>query len=336
MNRQAICPNCREALMVPIEFFERPVRCANCSSIFTPAEVSAEPPSPAGRSRNQADIATENPRLGRENEAYELRDADDDLPTRRAGQARPTARQGRRSGADYPARRPGRSPLFWLVLVFGGLFTCCGLSCGGLFLFGLYLDNPKLTPYSPTDKGFRAGFPGAVITASTSDELGQPKATYEHSRKLLQDTFFIHTIDLKRKPLGDDAEDQLESYADRILNQRAGTDEIERTPTTVQGYPALELHLEHPDDTTTFIRVILVEKRIYYVGVTGRGLVPESQRVALFWEEFRIENEGKIGADAAGDGGNRAVPKAAGKGAPKVAEPLKKQAAPVPPDDTDL
>ena len=50
----------------------------------------------------------------------------------------------------------------------------------------------------------------------------------------------------------------------------------------------MDLHIEHDDDTATFVRLVMVEKRLYAVGITGHGLVPESMRLGAFWDAFKI------------------------------------------------
>lgn len=306
MARPASCPKCAEELNIPDEFYGKNVRCAGCGNVFTPSE-QAEAPKTVRPTRD---------------------DDDDDLPTRRSNRDDDFEDRPRR-GSRRPVRREmrsaprGRSGAFWIWLTLGGLFSVCALGCIGAIGFGIFMDNPKLVPYDSPDGAFHAGFPDLPVVATTTDEKGRTKTTYEKSRKLPQETFFVHVVELKTKPTAAEAEALLTEVVDAYVAKRSGSTEIDREPTNLQGYPAVEVEIEHPDNSDTFVRVIIVGKRIYFVGISGQGLVPESQRLRLFWDEFRIKD-----AEAAGKADEKVKPKDAVK--EKTTEKSKDKTKPAP------
>ena len=274
MARPAICPKCGEELNIPEEFFGKNVRCAGCANVFQPTAQTESPPR-VQPTRNEFDEDLPSRRASQP-------DDDDDRPQR--GIRRPVRREMR----SAPRSRGGS---LWIWLTLGGLFGICALGCVGVIIFAQFLENPKMQTYDSPDGAFKAGFPGKPNVATTVDELGRPKTAVELTRKMLQDTYFVHVVDLKSKPTNDtETTKLLEDSADALVAKRPGNVEIDRMDTNVQGYPALELQIEHADDTTTFVRLIVVGKRLYQVGVTGKSLMDDSPRQRLFWDEFRIKD----------------------------------------------
>lgn len=69
--RAVVCPNCLVELDIPEELFGQPVRCATCTSVFTPPRVAAAPVARPRRSLDRAEsrntaLDEERPRQSRQ------------------------------------------------------------------------------------------------------------------------------------------------------------------------------------------------------------------------------------------------------------------------------
>ena len=72
----------------------------------------------------------------------------------------------------------------------------------------------------------------------------------------------------------------------RVLGSTEGT----RSNGTYDGYPSLDLTVNHPDDTVTVVRFVLADRRLYAVGVTGPDpLSVEDPRVKHFLDAFKVK-----------------------------------------------
>lgn len=283
MLRAVACPNCRVELDIPEELLGQPVRCSSCATTFTPQLRR-----PAEERR-----ASRNPAL----------DDDEDRPRRRP---------------EPP--KSGRGLLTVVSLLLAGTFGVCCLGCVGLGVIGLKADNPTLEVYRSPDGQFEASFPGPP--AATENVLNDSITLkgVAHTRHLLGqdfDTCTVQYYDLPKAPGTDAARDKvLQDTADAFVAAQADLGKSKVLKMTAKGYPALELTMEGDDpQVSLYARVILAERRVYVVSYDGQGLAPESQRLANFWDKFRV-----LKSDANPDGPAdppAAKPKAKAKGKPK-------------------
>ena len=263
MLRAVACPNCRVELDIPEELLGQPVRCSSCATTFTPA--------------GGGDSGDDRPRRGERRPSRNAAlDDDDDRPRRRP-----------------EARKSGGGLLTVVGLLLAGTFGVCCLGCVGLFAVGLKADNPTLEVYRSPDGQFEASFPG-VPTATENvlnDEITLTGVA--HTRHLMGQDFDTCTVlfyDLPKAPGTDAARDKvLQTTADAYVAAQADMGKSRQTKITVQGYPALEVTMEGDDpQLSLFARVIVADKRVYVVSYDGHGLAPESQRLANFWDKFRV------------------------------------------------
>ena len=263
MLRAVACPNCRVELDIPEELLGQPVRCSSCATTFTP---------PGGPSRG---------------------DRPDD---RRAD--RGESRNAALDDEDRPRRRPeprksGRGLLGVVSLLLAGTFGVCCLGCVGLLAVGIKADNPTLEVYKSPDGQFEASFPGPP--AATENELtdGIKLTGVAHTRHLLGqdfDTCTVQFYDLPKAPATDAARDKvLQETADAYVAAQADMAKSSQKKLTAQGYPTLELVMTGEDpQLSLYARILVAGKRVYVVSYDGHGLAPESQRLANFWDKFRV------------------------------------------------
>ena len=262
MLRAVACPNCRVELDIPEELLGQPVRCSSCATTFTP---------PGG-----GDSGDDRPRRGDRRSSRNVSLDDDDRPRRRP-----------------EARKSGGGLLTVVGLLLAGTFGVCCLGCVGLFAVGVAADNPTLEVYKSPDGQFEASFPGPPSATENvlNDEITLTGVA--HTRHLMGQDFDTCTVlfhDLPNAPGTDAARDKaLQATADAFVAAQGDAPMSKQAKTTVQGYPALELTLQGDDpQLSTFARVILADRRVYVVSYDGHGLAPESQRLAHFWEKFRV------------------------------------------------
>ncbi|MFO0848365.1 MAG: hypothetical protein U0871_07395 [Gemmataceae bacterium] len=269
-----VCPLCKEPLDVPPEFAGRPVRCGACQTVFT---VPADRP------------------------------PDDDLP---GGPpvSRPTAPDypapARRLADDYPddpprdpwadpPRRPQRTgSRAWLWVTAFAALSCCGLGCGGLVVFSLWMVFPEFKPFDDPGGKYHAEFPGN-LSQYTQTEPGKPiKTCVEGRRSFPPETYFVHHTDLPKGGPAPDPDKVLKEAADKAVADVAGGAEASRTPTTFAGRPAVQVVIDHPDDAVTVVRFLLDDRRLYAVGVTGLSLNDQDDpRVQGFFDRFKLKGK---------------------------------------------
>ncbi len=261
MLRAVACPNCRVELDVPEELLGQPVRCSSCATTFTPA--------------GPARVA---PRGDRRAEGNDSRNAalDDEERPRRP-----------------EPRKSGRGLLGVVSLLLAGTFGVCCLGCVGMGVVGVRLDNPTLQVYKSPDGQFEASFPGPPTP--TENALGDDlKLTgVEHTRNMLGQKFDTCTVlfyDLPKAPATDAARDKvLQETADAYVAGQAEMGKSSQKKLTTQGYPTLELVMVGDDpQLSVYARVLVAGKRVYVVSYDGHGLAPNSQRLANFWDKFRV------------------------------------------------
>jgi hypothetical protein len=178
----------------------------------------------------------------------------------------------------------------WLLLGGGAFVTCAG--CCGFVIFAVQLDKPDFTTHESVKGRFTADFPDVPLEAQRTGTDGLTRECTEASRELVlgtEETYFVHYRDLPAAPVGDDARQTvLVDACVLALGRLPGTKENSRTKLTVNGYPALDTFMTHPDGTTTHVRFVLAGKRIYAAGITGALLQPQSQRLQHFLNSFKI------------------------------------------------
>ena len=272
MLRAVACPNCRVELDVPEELLGQPVRCSSCATTFTPAGGG-------GPRRDDRRDDSRNAALD-----------DEDRPRR------------------PPPRKSGRGLLGVVALLLAGTFGVCCLGCVGMLAVGVKLDNPTLQEYRSPDGMFVASFPGPP-TATENALSGDIKLTgVAHSRRLMGsdfDTCSVQFYDLPKAPTTDAARDKvLQETADAYVAGQADMAKSSQKKLNAQGFPALEIVLTGEDPQLShYARVIVAGKRVYVVSYDGHGLAPESQRLAAFWNAFRVLNTPRVlNAPADGDG----------------------------------
>lgn len=270
MPRPVVCPHCGEELDIPVAFRDREVRCASCRNTFLPtASVEELQPAFDTGSRLTGDRDDASPRT---------RDSDDEFEPR-----------------QRPRRKSGGNTWLWVLLIGG--FGCCGLSCGGFLLFGLYVAFPDFQSFDSAEGRFHAEFPGTPTQFADADDERRPRQNIEFRRKFPPETYFVRYVDLTADPADEDA--VLDAAADDVVKDRAGSREVTRSePKTVGGYPAVDVTLENADSSMTVSRAVLVGRRLYVIGMTGGGLHWDTPHVQHFMEAFRATHGGAVGIPA--------------------------------------
>ncbi|HET6574837.1 MAG TPA: hypothetical protein VFG68_14625 [Fimbriiglobus sp.] len=285
MPRPAVCPHCQEELDIPAEFRGRQVRCASCQQVFVPpAESPAPPPLPAPGNWEE-DRPSRRP----------VR-ADDDRPSSRPVPDDADRFDDRRAPWDDRPPRPRKKRTLWVWLLILGFFGLCVLPCGGFFAFAMWMMFPDFQPHDSPEGRFRAEFPGQPFTYTRTDDDGRTWHCTESKRSLPPETYFVHYTDLRAGPRRPAA--ALKDAADKVVSQAPGSTEVRRTAGTTDGHPSVDLTVEHPDDTVTAARFILVGHRLYAIGVTGMIDPRDASadpRVKHFLDAFKITTaaEGK-------------------------------------------
>ena len=274
MPRPVTCPHCREELDIPAEYRGREVKCAACERVFTPP-VDAQPP--ASRTERDWDAVPTSRRTARD-------DVRDDFPRERGGYDRDDDRWD-----DRPRRRrKGSTAWVWALLI--GVFTLCVLPCGGFMVWAVMLAFPDFQPYDAPDGKYRAEFPGKTFTYTNKTDAGQDRTCVEFKRSLPLETYFVHHVDLPAAVVRD--QDRVFGDAcDQALAKSPGSTEVYRTPTTYDGYPAIDQYVEHPGDGGgTLTRFVLAGRRLYAVGITCQnGIDMTEPRAEHFLNAFKVK-----------------------------------------------
>ncbi len=291
MPQPAVCPHCSEELDIPSEFRGRQVRCAACQQVFVPPADSPAPPPPAP--------AIPAPGTWDEHRPSRRTPREDDRPSRRAPREdyddRDRERYRDRDEDDRWADRPRRRRRekrsnAWVWLLVLGVFGLCVLPCGGLMVLGIVTAFPTFEPYDSPDGRFHAEFPGkpAAFTRPGDDNLTRHYTEYR--RSFPPEKYAIYYVDLTARAAAQ-PNSVLKDAADKAVTEVPGSTETSRQNTTHDGHPAVELVLEHPDDTVTVTRFVLVNRRLYAVAVTGPDpLNPEDPRVEHFLNAFKVQS----------------------------------------------
>lgn len=267
MPRPVVCPHCREELDIPLELRDREVRCAVCRNTFIPddGDLASAPPPPALRAE---------PARSRSRDEF-----DDDFSER--------PRRPKRTGSNRTV---------WVLIL--GMLSCCGLGCGGFCIWGIVMVFPNFEPYDSAEGRFHAEFPGEPKKYQETDEQKRTRHKVDYHRQFPEETFFVHYVDLTDKAKLDEKAiaATLKEAADQERNRHPGTTERGRMSSTVGGYDSVDLSLTHAGQpkAMTVVRIVLVERRLYYVGVTGKSnLQFDTPYVMHFMDAFRIEPAAK-------------------------------------------
>jgi hypothetical protein len=278
MPRPVVCPHCQEELDIPAEFRGRQVRCASCQQVFVPPADAPTLPAPGNW---EEDRPSRRP----------VRD-DYNPPSNRPAPD-DSDRLDDRAPWEYdrPPRPKKRSTL-WVWLLILGFFGLCVLPCGGFFVLGVWVAFPDFQPYDSADGRFRGEFPGQPFTYTRPGEDGRTWHCTEYKRSFPPETYFVCFADLPRAR-AQDSDQALKEAALNMVARVPGTTEVRRTSGTTDGHPSVDLTLEHPDDTVTAARFVLVGNRLYEVGVTGmidRRDASDDPRVKHFLDAFKAKN----------------------------------------------
>jgi hypothetical protein len=286
MPRPAVCPHCQEELDIPAEFRGRQVRCASCQKVFVPPAEQPAPPSLPAPGSWEEERPSRRP----------VRD-DSDRPSSRPAPD-DSDRFDDRAPWEYDRPpRPRKKSTLWVWLLILGFFGLCVLPCGGFFVLGVWVAFPDFQPYDSPEGRFRGEFPVQPFTYTRADDDGRTWHCTEYKRSFPPETYFVRYVDLPRAK-APAAEKALADAADKLAARVPGSTELRRTSGTTDGHPSVDLTLEHPDDTVTAARLVLVGTRLYEVGVTGmidRRDADDDPRVKHFLDAFKAQTvpEGK-------------------------------------------
>lgn len=270
MPAPVICPNCGEGLDIPQELRGTPVRCASCMTVFTPD------PALEGETRSDA----RPPRVARRvDDAAELKDDYDD---------------------ERPRRRPARKKagLAWLWILFGGfgLTTCA--CCGGFGFLVYNIENPTFQTFQSPEKEFSVDFPGPGKNGFPIKLTGIDMQVHECKREMYQELYFVYSgrVDADKVKAGPEA--LLDEVADELLKRAPLQQQGTRISANYEGYPAMDVTIPPggPFDEGTIARVILVNDRLYVIGINGQVL-PESPRAEHFLSSLKFTQPEKKAKD---------------------------------------
>lgn len=245
------CPNCSEELDIPTEFLGREVRCATCQRVFVPPKA--------------LDIST----------------------VRKSTQPSDDAENA--ALAEPKPRKKRRSPVGWLVIVFG-LMSCCGVGCAGSVVLFALIANPQFQTYDAADGTFSAAFPTKPKLVNDTTDDGQHRVSVEARRRFPPEFYFVQHVEIAKPG---DAEELLRIAADQSVKKVLGGTEVRRTNSTVDGYPALDVMIEHGNgQQTTLVRHVIAGKRLYTLGIVGpHGLDFSIEYVDRFFSSFQIKKK---------------------------------------------
>lgn len=271
MSRAVVCPNCLVELDIPDDLVGQPVRCATCSTVFTPSQATAAPVVVPRRSLDRAE--SRNTALDEE---------------------RPRRSRAKSSGA-------GRMLLIVGLILGGGAFGLCCLGVVGIRVVTERFDDPAMQAYKSPDGQFEAVFPGPTSPAPLTLSDGTKLLGVAHSRRAMGKEFdncSVRYFDLPKAPRTDAARDAvLASTAKAVVGARAFDFGVDQEKITVDGDPALEITAQDADpQVEMYARIVLADKRVYVVTFEGHNLDTDSPRLKKFWAGFRV-----LKPDAAGD-----------------------------------
>lgn len=275
MPRAVVCPNCLVELDIPEELAGQPVRCATCTSVFTPSQAAT---APAARPRRSLDRAeSRNTALDEE---------------------RPRKSRPRKSGA-------GRSLFAVVALLLAVTVGVVGLACAGLVVVAVRMNDPAMQVYKSPDGQFEAVFPGVPSPAPLTLSDGTNLLGVAHNRRVMGEEFdncSVRYFDLPKAPRTDAARDAvLASTAKAVVGPRAFDFNVDQDKITVDGYPALEITAQDADpEIAMFARIVLADKRVYVVTYEGHALDPDCDRLVKFWAGFRVLKPAPPGEKAKG------------------------------------
>jgi hypothetical protein len=197
---------------------------------------------------------------------------------------------------DAESELPHRSTFGVWVLAFL-TFALTAPMVAGCLWFTVALTFPEFETAADPDGRFTAAFPGEASPVNRNAADGTPIRGLEFHRELPPEKYFVYYTELeaevgKSQKAQDAAFDQA---IDRMVREGmlAESQVSQRHATTHDGYTATDVILQDPDRTGEqgIVRLILVGKRVYAIGVGG-PVNPHDPRVREFFLRFQVTAEG--------------------------------------------
>ena len=255
MTELAACPRCGDALDIPVELLGKPVRCASCSTVFTPT-------------------------------------AGDTIPT--APRARRTVDRPRPSAFDIDEPpRPKSNAWVWLMLLllvvaFGGIVLLCTGWMNRIV-------NPTMTVHDSAEGKFRVALPGTPTLVTQNDDKGRPVIGLQSVRAMNQETYQVLSAELPAAAKKVDRNDEaavdklLADLAKRHLPGLSAGTEVQRQTQTVSKNPTLDVLFHQGGGLMTRVtvaRLVVADGRVYLLSVQGGNLEPQMWYVRRFFTSF--------------------------------------------------
>jgi hypothetical protein len=260
-----LCPACGAALSMPDDAAGRTVRCGSClSTLQVPPAGAATPPEPRPRPQYTPPPPPPPPRP-------------DDDDSDEFGEPR------RR------AKRSGRGPLFWIVIVlFGlGLLTC--LTCGGCTLM---LARPHWHTYESEKGAFKADFPAPMNVNIAREAKLKLKANESVEGAMLVGRLELYwvwyaDIDANLQPWANN-EKIMDEAVKNLVKDSNGTI-VSSTPKQIDGCPAREVVVTQGPNECYHCVVVVGKTKLYIAAVGGPFISPAGNpRVRRFLDSFHV------------------------------------------------
>lgn len=202
------------------------------------------------------------------------------------------------SAADaVPDSEPTHRSTFGVWVLAFLTFALTAPMVAGCLWFTVALTFPEFETTADPDGRFTAAFPGEANPVNRNAADGTPIRGLELNRELPPEKYFVYYTDLEAEVgKSQKAQDAAFDHAiDRMVRDGmlAESQVSQRQATTHDGYTATDVILQDPDRTGEqgIVRLILVGKRVYAIGVGG-PVNPHDPRVREFFLRFQITGEG--------------------------------------------
>lgn len=206
------------------------------------------------------------------------RDYDDDSPAPRRRRPRPQS----------PPPRGGRSPLFWIMLLFGGLIFSCFACCGGLYFA---MSGEKWRTYESPAGGYAVEIPvepqkNLPIPGMKPDPNLKTEGGVLWKRG---ESYIILHGDIPSRRLRAKDDDELLREA---VNSMSTAPEVRRVvrneAITVSGFPGREVEYVATDGGSYFARVVIADRKLYVLVGGGRFVRPGNANIRRFLDSFAV------------------------------------------------